>query len=178
MTVQAVFVVCTKIGTCFEHSYGMAWADMISSLRIRSLTNIDSRFTIDVDDQVPVSTLKLSIQERTGVLLQHQRLVFRSQNLDDSRILCSYGLCEGDEIHLIDISSVVLQVRHRWQTHEFAVPASITLRILRQRLASLTAVVPCRQVLLIGGFTSLRLFFVSPLLPVIVFSTSFYICFV
>nr|GMD48662.1 ubiquitin-like domain-containing protein CIP73 [Ipomoea batatas] len=57
--------------------------------------------TLRVDKRVGVGALKEEVTLVTGVLAEHQRLIFRGKALSDDKQLSDYHVEDGDTLHLI-----------------------------------------------------------------------------
>lgn len=57
------------------------------------------KFSLQVNQGMPVHTLKATIQEHTSILSDNQRLIYAGKEMKDSKILRDYGVAVGMTVH-------------------------------------------------------------------------------
>ena len=66
---------------------------------IKTLTG--RRIPCEFEGHDTVESVKLSLQEKEGIVVQQIRLIFNGKQLDDTKTLDSYGITAGLTIHMI-----------------------------------------------------------------------------
>ena len=57
--------------------------------------------TLDVDLEDTIEMVKLKVQEKSGIPLDQQRLIFATKQLDDSLTVADYGIYPGRTLFLV-----------------------------------------------------------------------------
>lgn len=56
---------------------------------------------IDVEPNMTIGSIKEELQQREGISVQQQRLLFRGQNLNDTTTIETAGIQAGDVLHMV-----------------------------------------------------------------------------
>lgn len=56
---------------------------------------------IDVEPNMTIGSIKEELQQREGISVQQQRLLFRGQNLIDTTTIETAGIQAGDVLHMV-----------------------------------------------------------------------------
>ncbi|KAL9273769.1 Ubiquitin-like domain-containing protein, partial [Drosera capensis] len=75
--------------------------DSGASIEIKIKTMDSQTYTMQVDKQMPVPVLKQQIASMTGIVTEHQRLIFRGKVLKDDQLLSAYHMEDGHTLHLV-----------------------------------------------------------------------------
>lgn len=68
-------------------------------LKILTLTGEESELEVDHDDKI--SQVKEKLEERVGIPIVQQRLIFQGKQLKDDKTISSYKLQGGAVLHLV-----------------------------------------------------------------------------
>lgn len=68
-------------------------------LLVKTLTG--KTITVDVNEDDTVETLKQRINEKEGIPVDQQRLIFGGKQIESERTLSDYGVTNGATMHLV-----------------------------------------------------------------------------
>ncbi len=68
-------------------------------LLIKTLTG--KTITVDVNEDDTVETLKQRINEKEGIPVDQQRLIFGGKQISEERTMSDYGVTNGATMHLV-----------------------------------------------------------------------------
>ena len=60
-----------------------------------------SKNTIEVEPSDTIAQVKIKIQEKDGFLASNQRIIFKSQLLEDEKTISDYNIQKESSIHLV-----------------------------------------------------------------------------